>query len=101
MHISSKKTKTRALVCSLGAMEAPSMATMDFSVPLPPMQQGRVLTVLSIDGGGIRGLIPATILERLEAELQVRVCRHILLLVYVPPNCCLIYSSFLLLHCLC
>ncbi|KAF8673335.1 hypothetical protein HU200_048894 [Digitaria exilis] len=43
---------------------------MDFSVPLPPMQQGRVLTVLGIDGGGIRGLIPATILEGLEAELQ-------------------------------
>nr|CAB3490314.1 unnamed protein product [Digitaria exilis] len=41
-----------------------------FSVPLPPMQQGRVLTVLSIDGGGIRGLIPATILARLEAQLQ-------------------------------
>nr|CAB3490312.1 unnamed protein product [Digitaria exilis] len=46
------------------------METMDFSVPLPPMQQGRVLTVLGIDGGGIRGLIPATILERLDAELQ-------------------------------
>jgi hypothetical protein len=38
---------------------------------LPPEQQGRVLTVLSIDGGGIRGIIPATILARLEAELQV------------------------------
>ncbi|XP_034569380.1 patatin-like protein 1 [Setaria viridis] len=37
---------------------------------LPPAQQGRVLTVLSIDGGGIRGLIPATILARLEAQLQ-------------------------------
>jgi len=34
--------------------------------------QERVLTVLSIDGGGIRGLIPATILARLEALLQVR-----------------------------
>ncbi|OEL19358.1 Patatin-like protein 1 [Dichanthelium oligosanthes] len=39
-------------------------------VPLPPTQQGRVLTVLSIDGGGIRGLIPATILAYLEAQLQ-------------------------------
>lgn len=38
---------------------------------LPLAQQGRVLTVLSIDGGGIRGIIPATILARLEAELQV------------------------------
>ncbi|RLM69126.1 hypothetical protein C2845_PM17G14290 [Panicum miliaceum] len=37
---------------------------------LPPAKQGRVLTVLSIDGGGIRGLIPATILARLEAQFQ-------------------------------
>ncbi|OQU84037.1 hypothetical protein SORBI_3005G219100 [Sorghum bicolor] len=37
---------------------------------LPPAQQGRVLTVLSIDGGGIRGIIPATILARLETLLQ-------------------------------
>lgn len=42
---------------------------------LPPAQQGRVLTVLSIDGGGIRGIIPATILARLETLLQVR-CQH-------------------------
>ncbi|KAJ4767650.1 Patatin [Rhynchospora pubera] len=31
---------------------------------------GTIVTVLSIDGGGIRGLIPATILKRLEEELQ-------------------------------
>ena len=30
------------------------------------------ITVLSIDGGGIRGLIPATILSFLEDELKVR-----------------------------
>lgn len=29
------------------------------------------ITVLSIDGGGVRGLIPATILAFLESELQV------------------------------
>nr|CAB3491767.1 unnamed protein product [Digitaria exilis] len=40
------------------------------SKPLPPAQQERVLTVLSVDGGGIRGLVPATILARLEAFLQ-------------------------------
>ncbi len=33
---------------------------------------GKRITVLSIDGGGVRGLIPATILEELEAKLQVR-----------------------------
>ncbi|PIM97691.1 Ca2+-independent phospholipase A2 [Handroanthus impetiginosus] len=31
---------------------------------------GRLVTVLSIDGGGIRGIIPAKILEFLEYELQ-------------------------------
>uniref|UniRef100_A0A0E0MH63 Patatin n=1 Tax=Oryza punctata TaxID=4537 RepID=A0A0E0MH63_ORYPU len=38
--------------------------------PTPPPCQGRLITVLSIDGGGIRGLIPATILACLEAKLQ-------------------------------
>lgn len=33
---------------------------------------GNVITVLSIDGGGIRGLIPGTILTCLESELQVQ-----------------------------
>ena len=40
-------------------------------VPQPPPSQGRLITVLSIDGGGIRGLIPATIIACLEAKLQV------------------------------
>ncbi|KAL1552528.1 patatin-like protein 2 isoform X2 [Salvia divinorum] len=31
---------------------------------------GRLITILSIDGGGIRGIIPAKILEFLESELQ-------------------------------
>lgn len=29
------------------------------------------ITILSIDGGGIRGIIPGTILARLERELEV------------------------------
>jgi patatin-like phospholipase/acyl hydrolase len=33
----------------------------------------RKVTVLTIDGGGIRGLIPGTILAFLEKKLQVRV----------------------------
>ncbi|PHU18859.1 Patatin-like protein 2 [Capsicum chinense] len=35
----------------------------------PPIY-GKYVTILSIDGGGIRGLIPATILEFLESQLQ-------------------------------
>ncbi|XP_062157794.1 patatin-like protein 2 isoform X2 [Alnus glutinosa] len=40
-------------------------------VPLQPPTYGNFITVLSIDGGGIRGLIPGTILSFLESELQL------------------------------
>lgn len=39
--------------------------------PLQPPTYGNLVTILSIDGGGIRGIIPATILAFLESELQV------------------------------
>ena len=35
-----------------------------------PVLDGKLVTILSIDGGGIRGIIPAKILEFLESELQ-------------------------------
>ncbi|KAF5806545.1 putative patatin-like phospholipase domain, Acyl transferase/acyl hydrolase/lysophospholipase [Helianthus annuus] len=35
-----------------------------------PANKGKLITVLSIDGGGIRGIIPATILALLESQLQ-------------------------------
>ncbi|XP_020551440.1 patatin-like protein 2 [Sesamum indicum] len=35
-------------------------------------RKGSIVTVLSIDGGGIRGIIPATILAFLESKLQER-----------------------------
>ncbi|KAJ8762287.1 hypothetical protein K2173_007444 [Erythroxylum novogranatense] len=38
--------------------------------PLQPPAYGNLITVLSIDGGGIRGIIPGTILSFLESELQ-------------------------------
>ena len=37
-----------------------------------PPKYCNMITFLSIDGGGIRGIIPATILVFLEEELQVR-----------------------------
>ncbi|KAJ8762415.1 hypothetical protein K2173_007575 [Erythroxylum novogranatense] len=37
---------------------------------LEPATRGTIISVLSIDGGGVRGIIPATILTFLEAELQ-------------------------------
>jgi len=39
---------------------------------LPPPVLGNHITVLSIDGGGIRGLIPLSVLKALEEELQVK-----------------------------
>ncbi|KAK7383114.1 hypothetical protein VNO78_28783 [Psophocarpus tetragonolobus] len=35
-----------------------------------PPTYGNLVTILSIDGGGIRGIIPATIIEFLESQLQ-------------------------------
>jgi hypothetical protein len=37
----------------------------------PPPAYGSIVTVLSIDGGGVRGIIPGTILGFLEEKLQV------------------------------
>jgi hypothetical protein len=52
----------------------PAAATTQPSRPrarLPPPKDGQKITVLSIDGGGIRGLIPAVILASLEEKLKV------------------------------
>ncbi|KAL6316062.1 hypothetical protein AAG906_015569 [Vitis piasezkii] len=38
---------------------------------IQPPTYGNLVTILSIDGGGIRGIIPATILACLESQLQV------------------------------
>ncbi|XP_016163135.1 patatin-like protein 2 [Arachis ipaensis] len=51
----------------------PSMSSVQRSkscVELQPPTYGNLITILSIDGGGIRGIIPATILEFLESHLQ-------------------------------
>ncbi|CBI19547.3 unnamed protein product, partial [Vitis vinifera] len=37
---------------------------------IQPPTYGNLVTILSIDGGGIRGIIPATILACLEPQLQ-------------------------------
>jgi hypothetical protein len=47
---------------------------VNMQTPRSPLQRpahGNQITVLSIDGGGIRGIIPGTILAFLESELQV------------------------------
>ncbi|CBI21443.3 hypothetical protein VitviT2T_011061 [Vitis vinifera] len=40
------------------------------SLQIKPPAQGNLITVLSIDGGGIKGIIPGIILDFLESELQ-------------------------------
>ena len=37
----------------------------------PDLPKPKMTTILSIDGGGIRGIIPSTILDFLESKLQV------------------------------
>lgn len=38
----------------------------------PPPCMGSKVTILSVDGGGVRGLIPGVILAFLEEKLQVK-----------------------------
>ena len=51
--------------------------------PLRPPTHGNFITVLSIDGGGIRGIIPGIILSFLESELQVTILLYTSQLVHV------------------
>jgi len=38
---------------------------------LPPSNNGNLITILSVDGGGIKGIIPATVLIHLDKALKV------------------------------
>lgn len=38
---------------------------------IQPPTYGEIIPILSIDGGGIRGIIPGVILAYLESQLQV------------------------------
>ncbi|KAF8012422.1 hypothetical protein BT93_I0546 [Corymbia citriodora subsp. variegata] len=40
------------------------------SLRIQPPKYGKLITILSIDGGGVRGIIPGVILAYLEAQLQ-------------------------------
>uniref|UniRef100_A0A5B7BX65 Patatin n=1 Tax=Davidia involucrata TaxID=16924 RepID=A0A5B7BX65_DAVIN len=48
------------------------LTTLQFSQPQMAfgLTKGKMVTVLSIDGGGIRGIIPGTLLAHLESKLQ-------------------------------
>jgi len=42
-----------------------------FNTKLPPPTYGNAITILSIDGGGIKGILPTFLLRNLEKALQV------------------------------
>jgi len=42
-----------------------------FNTKLPPPTYGNSISILSIDGGGFQGIIPAVVLHHLEKALQV------------------------------
>ncbi|ONK75646.1 uncharacterized protein A4U43_C03F19070 [Asparagus officinalis] len=46
------------------------MGSMSGELVNPPPSSGKLITVLGIDGGGVRGIIPGTILAFLESKLQ-------------------------------
>ncbi|KAL5705881.1 Proteolipid protein 2 [Ranunculus cassubicifolius] len=48
----------------------PPLAIAQADAPLQPPTYGNLVTILSIDGGGVRGIIPGTVLAFLEAQLQ-------------------------------
>jgi hypothetical protein len=52
------------------------------SSEIEPPKSGNLITVLSIDGGGIRGILPGVILAYLEAQLQV-IYRLIYIYIYI------------------
>ncbi|GAU42546.1 hypothetical protein TSUD_341720 [Trifolium subterraneum] len=41
-----------------------------FNAKLPPPSYGNTITILSIDGGGVKGILPTVVLEHLEKALQ-------------------------------
>jgi predicted patatin/cPLA2 family phospholipase len=44
---------------------------MDITCRSPPPTDGNMITILSIDGGGVRGIISAAILEFLEENVSI------------------------------
>lgn len=42
-----------------------------------PPSSGKFFTILSIDGGGVRGIVPGVVLEFHELKLQVRILSYL------------------------
>jgi hypothetical protein len=63
------------LTLNPAAVAQRALSLVGASTPLSstPPAYGNIVTVLSIDGGGVRGIIPGTILGFLEEKLQVMI----------------------------
>ncbi|CAL4891714.1 unnamed protein product [Urochloa decumbens] len=71
VHAAEMGTSGSGLTLNPAAQRALSRGASTLSTPMsPPPAFGSVVTVLSIDGGGVRGVIPGTILAFLEEKLQ-------------------------------
>ncbi|KAE8659093.1 Patatin-like protein 2 [Hibiscus syriacus] len=74
LRIANYKSFTRFHINGDGDLEVFTLAVDKYmegaKEHLQPPTYGDLITVLSIDGGGIRGIIPGTILAFLESELQ-------------------------------
>jgi len=65
---------TNTHIHSLKTSNSPSPLTQSHTCLIASMEEDKALnyiTVLSIDGGGVRGIIPGVILACLESQLQV------------------------------
>ncbi|XP_020204354.1 patatin-like protein 4 [Cajanus cajan] len=56
----------------LFALVFASQLMAGFNTPLPPPFYGNHISILSIDGGGIRGIIPAVVLDYLDKALKAK-----------------------------
>lgn len=79
--------------------QLPIMASTRTSSPeVQPPRYGNLITVLSIDGGGIRGIIPGVLLAYLESQLQVRYISSYILAGIIKSTLLIIYVSLIYIY---
>lgn len=66
--------RTSLFISTLELLSSFQTAMENVSSPeIPVSKDENFITVLSIDGGGIRGIIPGVLLAYLESQLQVNI----------------------------
>ena len=69
-----------------------SQVISGLNTKLPPPTYGNAITILNIDGGGIKGILPTVLLRNLEKALQVidtliHIKIELILIVFISNNC--------------